>query len=154
MFRPLVFHMLLTSCLYFCVPRSVFLLFPVFQVWFTGNGFWLHRTESERIFWCTVCPVLSGLHNSVWSEKQPDMFLSLVFTKLINKCGEKQIVNLWSFCLNTAFNYNKIYNAQHINAETADKRCDRDHFYSYSMLVNVLKNIFDKWCMADLPTTL
>lgn len=44
----------------------------------------------------------------------------------MNKCGEKQIENLCSFCLNAACNYNKTYNAQHINAEIADKRCDRD----------------------------
>lgn len=45
------------------------------------------------------------------------------------------------------FNYNNIYNAQHINAEIADNKCNRDHLYSYSHstihTVNVLKNIFD-----------
>lgn len=47
-----------------------------FILWFTGNDIRLHRTESERMFWRTFCPVCLVCITVTNREKPPDLVLA------------------------------------------------------------------------------
>lgn len=63
-----------------------------FRKWITGNDDRLHWTESERMFWRTLCSVCLVCITVTKREKQPDLVLALLSCLRPNVGWDKQFI--------------------------------------------------------------